>query len=244
MNRVFLRMSYGVAGALLLLAGPGAAEIHSYVDDRGKKVFVDSPRKIPVQYWEQSKTIQEQTEQLSSKEKQDRKVQRQAESNRLKLKRELRKLEKQLAEMETPVIIRGNQVIVPVKVVWRGRSANLRLLLDTGASITVLHRSSVASLSPSSRDSSYAQVVGGGIIKTDRVVFDRLDVGPYKIENKSTAVIDNKGSSGFDGLLGMDIISGTRYEIDFIRRKIIWSPDVYKQMLTALEQMKNPSEKD
>jgi len=225
----------------LMLSSSVQAEIHSYIDDRGRKVFVDHPRKIPAKYRDQSRSFQEAEETLSDQQKQDLKLQRSVESKRLKLKQELRKLEKKLASMETAVIIRGNQVIVPVRVIWRGRSADLRLLLDTGASITVLHRNAVAKLNPTARESSYAQVAGGGLIKTERVVFDRLDVGPYKIENKSTAVIENKRAAGFDGLLGMDILGGTQYEIDFANRKIVWSPDIYEQMQAALEKMKNPA---
>lgn len=228
----------------LLLAPSIQAEIHSYIDDRGRKVFVDHPRKIPAKYRSQSRSFQEAEESLTDQQIQDLKLQRSVKSQRLKLKQELRKLEKKLATMETSVTIRGNQVIVPVRVVWRGRPADLRLLLDTGASITVLHSNAVATLNPTARDSSYAQVAGGGLIKTERVVFDRLEVGPYKIKNKSTAVIENKRAAAFDGLLGMDILAGKQYEIDFANRKIVWNPEVYEQMQAALEQMKNPAPTD
>ncbi|MBQ0756184.1 MAG: clan AA aspartic protease [Amphritea sp.] len=157
---------------------------------------------------------------------------------RQELKRQLRKLETTLAKMETSIILRGRQVILPVEINWRGRKRTLNLLLDTGASMTVLHQDSVASLNTVSRDSSYAQVAGGGLIKTERVVFDRVSVGPYDFENQSTAVIENSGSAGFNGLLGMDILGRVRYEIDYGQRKIVWSPGEYKQMQLAAEKLK------
>ena len=165
-------------------------------------------------------------------------MKRELEGQRQKLKRELRKLEAILSKMETTIILRGRQVIVPVDLNWRGRKRTLNLLLDTGASMTVLHQSSVTSLNTVSRDSSYAQVAGGGLIKTERVVFDRLSVGPYDFENQSTAVIENSGSAGFDGLLGMDVLGRVRYEIDYGQRKIIWSPGEYIQMQQAVDKLK------
>ncbi len=67
--------------------------------------------------------------------------------------------------METQVIIRGNQVIVPVNVRWRNSKRTLNLLLDTGASITVLHQSAVAPLNAVGRDTGYAQLPAGEPLK-------------------------------------------------------------------------------
>ncbi|WP_277600703.1 aspartyl protease family protein [Amphritea opalescens] len=212
------------------------AEIFHYTDGNGRKVYVDSPHKIPPQYRQKSQTIT--TEQRTDAEKQASQESRQQTSNAFQRKQQIRKLEQTIEKMTTPVRIIGNQVLVPVDVVWGGRKASLHLLLDTGASMTVLHREGVSSLNIASRNSSYAQVAGGGIIKTERVVFDRLELGPYRIENKSTAVIETTGQQAFDGLLGMDILGGGQYKIDFQQRKIIWSPEKYQQMQEVLEQLK------
>jgi len=48
--------------------------------------------------------------------------------------------ERQAGQKETQVIIRGNQVLVPVILGYRGRQTEALLLLDTGASITVLYQ--------------------------------------------------------------------------------------------------------
>ncbi|WP_417221848.1 retropepsin-like aspartic protease [Amphritea sp.] len=212
------------------------AQIFHYTDGNGRKVYVDSEHKIPPQYRQKSQSID--TERQTDEEKQASEVSRQQLSNEFQRKQQIRKLESTIAKMTTPVKIIGNQVLVPVDVVWRGRKASLHLLLDTGASMTVLHRDGVSSLNIASRNSSYAQVAGGGIIKTERVVFDRVELGPYRIENKSTAVIETTGQQAFDGLLGMDILGGGQYKIDFQQRKIIWSPEKYQQFTDALVQLK------
>ena len=66
-----------------------------------------------------------------------------------------------------------------------------------------------------------------------------MQVGPYDIDNKSTAVIENIGHSGFDGLLGMDILGSIQYQIDFAGRKIIWSPQKYQQMKVTVDAIKD-----
>ncbi|MCV6609558.1 MAG: aspartyl protease family protein [Amphritea sp.] len=231
-------MGISVITALVVMPLQGYAEIYSYVDSRGKKVFVDSPSKIPAQYRKKS-----QQRQFSSQPRLNTITPQNSETadtieQRFKLEAQLRKLNKTLARMETPVTVRGNQVLVPVKVDWRGNKKTLRLLLDTGASITVLHRQSVSSLNPAGREKSYARVAGGGTIKTERVVFDRLSVGPYDIDDKNTAVIEHQGGAGFDGLLGMDVLGNLRYNIDFQNNKIVWSPEKYDDLLDAQAQLK------
>ncbi|MBU2964310.1 retropepsin-like aspartic protease [Amphritea sp. 2_MG-2023] len=233
------RSAYALSFLLCLSASFSptvVAEIFHYTDGNGRKVYVDSPHKIPPQYREKSQTIA--TEQRTDEEKLASQASHQQISNEFQRKQQIRKLEQTIEKMTTPVKIIGNQVLVPVDVVWRGRKASLHLLLDTGASMTVLHRDGVSSLNIASRNSSYAQVAGGGIIKTERVVFDRVELGPYKIENKSTAVIETTGQQAFDGLLGMDILGGGQYKIDFQQRKIIWSPEKYQQFMDALEKLK------
>lgn len=214
------------------------AEVFQYVNEQGRKIFVDHPQKIPMRFREQHTAIAEESDRLSAQQKQALAEERASAQQTLTAQRSLRKLEAERTTMVSSVIIRGNQVIVPVKVVWRGRSVSVNLLLDTGASMTVLHRDAVASLNPTRRSSSYAQVAGGGVIQTDTVIFDRLDVGPYELENKTTAVIENQRSAGFDGLLGMDILGRVRYEIDFSGRRIIWDPEVYRQLGALIEAYK------
>ncbi|MBN0989529.1 retropepsin-like aspartic protease [Amphritea pacifica] len=229
----FLSILLWAAAALSSFA---SAEILHYIDASGRKVYVDSPHKIPPQFRHQSQQVE--TVRMTVEEQLASEQSRQQISEEYRRKQQIRELERTLANMTTPVRIMGNQVLVPVNVVWRGRKASLNLLLDTGASMTVLHRDGVSSLNTTSRDSSYAQVAGGGLIKTERVVFDRIELGPYRIENKSTAVIETSGPQPFDGLLGMDILGGGGYNIDFAQRKIVWAPGKYKEMSAALDQLK------
>ena len=236
-RRYFPWMGISVISALALMPLQSHAEIYSYVDSRGKKVFVDSPSKIPAQY--RKKTQQRQFASQPRLNTVTAQIPETANTieQRFKLETELRKLKKTLARMETPVRIQGNQVLVPVKIDWRGKKKTLLLLLDTGASITVLHRQSISSLNPAGREKSVARVAGGGTIKTERVVFDRLSVGPYDIDDKNTAVIENRSAPNYDGLLGMDVLGNLRYHIDFQNKKIVWSPERYDDLLLAETQL-------
>lgn len=57
-------------------------------------------------------------------------------------------------------------------------------------------------------------------------------------------VIEHKGVSRHDGLLGMDFLRQAKHEVDFDRGLIIWQPEYYqqaKEQLEALDKAAQPS---
>lgn len=127
----------------------------------------------------------------------------------------------------TRVTIAGNQVFVPVTLSHGDRMVEARLILDTGASITVISTDLAEKLNidleraPRRR----AQVVGGGLVTAWHTRLDRLSAGPHTKTGIDVAVIPHNGG-GFpiDGLLGMNFLRSYEYHIDFNNKAIKWGP--------------------
>jgi predicted aspartyl protease len=125
---------------------------------------------------------------------------------------------------QTPVVITGNQVLVPVTIVYRGRSANATLLLDTGASVTGISEGIAARLGVESSETqpALAVVADGSVVKARWFVADSLVVGPKVVSPLQVGILPG-ALPGVDGLLGMDFLKNVRYQVNFSRSVIEWN---------------------
>ena len=127
-------------------------------------------------------------------------------------------------EHETDVTIIGNQILVPVTLKYGSKNIEVVLLLDTGASITVLHREIAEQLGIRPSYEAALLTAGGQKIKTNLSKLNYIEVGPYKKKNIVVGFIDYGGPSvNHQGLLGMNFLRHTEYRIDFKNSKIVWS---------------------
>lgn len=125
----------------------------------------------------------------------------------------------------TKVEIRGNTVLVPVTMVSGGNEVDAHLVLDTGASRTTIHNAIADQLSInlSKARKTQVQIVGGAVIEARVVRIDRLIVGPHAKRNWDIFVVPHQGAAArYDGLLGMDVLRGLKYRVDFKKQVIIW----------------------
>jgi hypothetical protein len=125
---------------------------------------------------------------------------------------------------QTRVLIKGNQVLVPVQIGYGQRKTEARLLLDTGASITTLHRDIAKKLTIYKTRKAKLMVPGGSTVIVDFVKLEFIKSGPYRLSSPTVAIIDHSGPAvSYQGLLGMDFLRGRQYRIDFKNEVIIWS---------------------
>jgi len=223
----------------LLLPVVAGAEFYSYEDRSGTLHFVDDQSKIPKEYRQKLQVRKDKYDDLPEEERalmlendrQERDATRrreaeQQERSRLarseKEKREA--LERQRLALATPVVIIGRQVFVPVKLSNGSAETEALLLLDTGASSSVISPEVAARLNIEQTENVRARVVGGRELLVKKTVLKQMQVGPVQRAEQEVMIISQRGGGFGDGLLGMNFLAGLKYTIDFQKQTINWMP--------------------
>lgn len=92
----------------------------------------------------------------------------------------------------------------------------LHLLLDTGATRSVLRPGVVAAAPGAERLANRVRIgTANGVVSAHRYRLPGLTLGPFRIDAPELVVLDLDGlGSGVDGLLGLDLLSRFDYRID------------------------------
>ena len=213
---------------LLLPAVAADAAIYSYKDDKGRTVFVDDEQSIPAKYRGNTAVIREQRTPPAVEEGSgaapaepegevyiDRATQQQA-------REQARMLERKRAS-QTPVMVRGSRVMVPVEVAAGGKTANLMLILDPEAPNTVFHRAAVAGLRFQPGTNADIKLAGGRKLKAERVSLQHIDIGPFILQDFPVLLVTPQADGlAYDGQLGMDFLATHPYEVNYDAEMVYW----------------------
>jgi len=129
-------------------------------------------------------------------------------------------------KLATRVTIAGNAVLVPVTLSHGDRTVQASMLLDTGASVTVLTREMALRLGLDLDEArkTRMQVADGRSVPTWHIRLDRVSVGSKSKTGVDVVVVQESGGKfPFDGLLGMNFLRSFKYSIDFSNQIINWS---------------------
>jgi len=108
----------------------------------------------------------------------------------------------------------GNQFAVDL---LNSRQDSVKLLIDTGASMTAVSTSSFNTLNASGDAVEQERRVfrtANGLIQGTVFLVPELILGAQRLQNAQIAVIDFDNNRGIDGLLGMNILGQFRFHID------------------------------
>lgn len=108
----------------------------------------------------------------------------------------------------------GNQYAVNLD---NSRRDSVKLLIDTGASMTAVSRDSFNTLNANGDAVEQERRVfrtASGLVQAAVFSIPELRLGPHQLKNTQVAVIDFDSSRGVDGLLGMNILGQFRFQID------------------------------
>ena len=231
--------------AVYLAVSPLGAEFYKYIDKSGRTVYVDEIWKIPAEYQNQLGRYAEKFDHLPEDQKSqavesDQERQRAIELEHQRqtelLLRELRVREdldrqrqaeidrkNKLKAMETRVTITNNQIIVPVSFSNGGLEAATQLILDTGATHTVIYRSFASQLNILSLSKGQSKVASGLSVFSEVGKVDSMQVGPIQARDFSVIIMSFEGPpTAYSGLLGMDFLSRVEYALDYENQVIRW----------------------
>jgi len=233
MTTCIIQRLCGLFALLCILMNPAIthAEFYKYVDENGENHFVDDVNKIPTQYRYDLDKYNEKYDNLAPAEREQKLAEERQHYEELRAKEAAEEAAQQreharqelLNRIETKVIINGNQILVPVTMWSEYNKVETLLLLDTGATIIVLHKKTARKLNLPAIQKGKIRIAGGNVIDTYASRLNRFVVGPYKAENIPVTVIEHQGPKiGYSGLLGMNFLRNVKYTIDYKNQVIRW----------------------
>ena len=224
------------AVAAFLAPGTTSAEFYSYEDKKGTVHFVEDSSKIPKEYRHKKQVRKDEYDDLSAEEQallREKEQQKRDGNRRLETEQQEQSRQRRIAEerkelrakaLTTRVVILGRQVFVPVKLRNGSSETDVLLLLDTGATSSVITPAVAERLNIEETTNVKIGVVGGRVMNARKVVLSNMEVGPIKRENQEAIIVRQRQGEFGDGLLGMSFLAGLKYTIDFQRQSINWIP--------------------
>lgn len=213
------------------------AGIYHYVDESGKKVFVDSLSKVPHQYRNQLKGQETTDFSLTPEAKAKKDLLRSIQNVSIEQRHSKQKI---LDAMQTYAVplrkVSGKPVI---QVVFRDGtvSRTLSLQMDFNSPAQLLKNSVASRFSAKPGTVGTLQVLGS-TEKVRPINLSKIEFGPYNYSYRDFYIVnDGVLPPGVDGVLSKQILSGINYQVDTQNNKLIFEPEHYASLQDKLKEV-------
>lgn len=125
----------------------------------------------------------------------------------------------------TAVRVENSKVLVPVRFSYRNTTVDAWLLLDTGATTTMISvdLANRLGIKLAGTESQLMRVADGRVVQAFRTDVDYMAVGPKTKHGATVTIMPAVGPGiGFDGLLGMNFLEDFPYRLDLNTHVIEW----------------------
>ena len=122
-----------------------------------------------------------------------------------------------------PVTINGPRVVVPVTLTSGNSSSTGNLLVDTGASQTMISKRLAREIRLLAVDSQTRIGIGGSIV-VDVGQADSVKVGDAEVKNMRVSIHDRGYDFGSEGLLGFDFLGRFQMSVDTEKQVMVLTP--------------------
>lgn len=181
---------------------PQLPDSYRYIDRNGIVFWVDSADMIPPEYRGQNQTAPS-----------PQSIQAQPEPPPEK------------AKSYTRVSIRNNQIIVPVLLANRGHRTIAKMILDTGASSTIIYPKLARKLGLGGNKVAvgYSKIADGSQVASYQTKIDTIQIDESAaLKNPEVVIMDSVSDLGADGLLGNTFLRFFHFTIDYDNQVIVW----------------------
>lgn len=122
-----------------------------------------------------------------------------------------------------PVRMYGNMIVAPVTITNGNSSVTGNLLVDTGASQTMLSKRLATELRLYAHDSQARYGIGGSV-RVEVGVVDSVRIGRAEARNMRVSIHDFSPDPRYEGLLGFDFLRRFQMSVDAAKRILVLTP--------------------
>lgn len=128
------------------------------------------------------------------------------------------------AKSYTRVAIVKNQIFVPVVLVNKGRKVSAKMILDTGASSTIIYPGLAARLGMNRNPVAVglSKIANGSQVTSYQANVDLIQVDGSALRNPEVIIMPSVSDLGVDGLLGNTFLRFFHFSVDYDNQLIVW----------------------